>query len=89
MDGNYYKLPLVDLSDVKVGDRMIRLLGGVVPVEVIVGIVNETTFKVGSADGVISVEDGWTFSKKTGAEIDEDLGWDGETHTGSFISKKL
>lgn len=27
----------------------------------------------------------WTFNKENGAEVDEDLGWDGVNVTGSFI----
>jgi len=73
------------LKDIKVGDKLIRLLGGSVVMRVIVGSVNEKTIKCGSADGFVPWEDGWTFNRENGAEIDEDLGWDGITITGSYI----
>lgn len=70
----------------KVGDKLIRLLGGQIPMPVIVGEVNEDTFKVGSEDGTVPWQDGWTFCKKTGAEIDDDLNWGPKYgKTGSFI----
>lgn len=74
-----------DFSTLKVGDHLQRSLGGSRPMWVIVGQITETTFKVGSLDGRVSWEEGWTFSKETGLEIDEDLGWDGKTTTGSYI----
>jgi hypothetical protein len=30
----------------------------------------------------------WTFSKETGGEVDEYLGWDGK-NTGSYIKKNM
>jgi hypothetical protein len=53
--------------------------------QVVVGYIDEKIFKVGSWGGEVSWEHGWTFNKETGAEIDEDLGWDGKTITGSYI----
>lgn len=73
------------IKDVKVGDKLIRLLGGKLEIPVIVGEVTDDTIKVGSEDGIIPWEEGWTFNRITGAEIDEELGWDGITVTGSFI----
>lgn len=75
------------LENVKVGDKLTRLLGGSIPMEVIVTIVNEKTVICGSPDGFVkgTEEDGWTFNRQNGAEIDTDLGWDGVTVTGSFI----
>lgn len=75
----------IKLQTIKVGDRVRRLLAGTVRMELIVGEVTETTIKCMSADGAINLENGWTFSRQTGAEIDEELGWDGFTHTGSFL----
>ena len=70
----------------KIGDKLTRLLAGIVPMEVIVGEITETEFKVSSGDGIIPVEHGWTFDRKTGAEIDHDLHW-GPMYgiTGSYI----
>ena len=70
----------------KVGDKLIRLLAGSIPLDVIVGKISDTEFKVGSADGAIGFEEGWTFDRKTGMEIDEDLHWGPKYGiTGSFI----
>ena len=73
------------LEKVKVGDRLTRMLGGKIPVEVIVGRIDEKFVYTSSADGVIPLEEGWKFLISTGGEVDEDLGWDGLTHTGSYI----
>ena len=74
-----------DFSDLKVGDHLKRSLGGMRPAWVIVGEITGTTFRVGSLDGIIPWQEGWTFNKETGLEIDEELGWDGKTITGSYI----
>lgn len=78
------------LEDVKVGDKLVRMLAGTIPVDVVVTIVREDVIYCGSADGFVSgtEEDGWKFNRSNGAEIDEDLGWDGITSTGSFIAAK-
>ena len=77
------------LTEIKVGDRATRMLGGSMPMEVIVTIVNEDHIFCGSEDGFIkgTEEDGWKFNRANGAEIDEDLGWDGVTMTGSVITE--
>lgn len=75
-----------DFKDLKIGDELIRSLGGVMMV-VVVGYIDDKVFKVGSKDGTISWDIGWTFNKETGLEIDEDLGWDGVTKTGSYIKQ--
>lgn len=65
------------LSDVQVGDTVIRNLGGVtMPLHVT---------KITSAE--IHCGD-WTFSRRTGGEIDPDLGWD-EANSGSCIRPAL
>lgn len=63
-----------NLSEVKAGDIISRHLGGVV----MQLRVTEVT------DKLIKCFD-WTFDKKTGAEIDEELGW-GPSGTGSYIT---
>lgn len=78
------------LFDVKVGDVLIRELGGALKHPVKVCKVEEETITCSSTEGdqnpfVVTCEEGWRFLKSTGAEIDEDLGWDGITHTGSII----
>ncbi len=60
-------------------------LGNPISLQVMVGYATDKIIKVGSKDGIIPWQDGWTFNRENGAEIDEDLGWDGITKTGSFI----
>lgn len=60
----------------KVGDVIIRSLGGLIPMELKVTEITEDLIICGA----------WKFSKNNGAEIDEDLGWD-EKNTGSYILK--
>lgn len=71
-----------DFSDVKAGDVVRRMLAGVVPMELKVSSVDETFIYVGSPG------DGWKFLRSTGAEVDEDLGWDGVTYTGSYLVRQ-
>lgn len=46
--------------DVKVGDTVTRLIGGVIPMKLKVTDVSDTTIECGD----------WTFDRETGAEID-------------------
>ena len=62
------------LSDIKVDDVVTRNLVGVL-MKLTVTEVTDDRIKCGS----------WEFNKKTGYEIDEELGWDGVTRTGSYI----
>ncbi len=67
----------MNLSTVKVGDTVDRYLGcdfRMKPMKLIVSEVNEKEIVCGD----------WKFSKITGGEIDEYLGWDGYS-TGSVI----
>lgn len=66
--------------EIKVGDTLTRLLGGTVP------HVGQVTAIDGANDQFIFAGM-WTFRLSTGAEIDEDLGWDGRTITGSYIKE--
>jgi hypothetical protein len=76
-----------DYSNLQVGDELTRSLAGVIDMQVIVGYIDDEKFKVGSEDGTVTWQEGWTFNKKTGLEIDEDLGWDGIKTTGSYIKQ--
>lgn len=73
------------LKNVKVGDKLTRLIAGVVPMTVVVGEITDKVIKCGSIDGTVAWEEGWTFDRKTGAEIDEDLYWNSKGITGSYI----
>lgn len=63
----------------KVGDEVIRNLGGTVKMPLKVTAVTEDRIICGP----------WEFDKTTGAEIDEELGWprfeDGVLKTGSIL----
>jgi hypothetical protein len=65
------------LSELVVGDYVLRWLGGLPqPMRLPVKQVR--------ADRIVCLG-GWEFDRKTGAEIDEDLGWGPDGVTGSFI----
>ena len=61
------------ITDLQVGDSVVREMGGVaMPLRV--SNVTPTEIHCGA----------WVFSRKNGAEIDPNLGWD-ENATGSYI----
>ena len=78
-----------ELSKIKVGYTLERALAGVSPMDVIVGKIDDKFIYCGSADGFISYNEGWKFLKSNGHEIDDDLGWDGVTTTGSYLTRIL
>jgi hypothetical protein len=66
--------------DVKVGDKVTRMLVGTLPMELVVTEVTDDRIKCGD----------WEFDRTYGYEIDEELGWgvrgaQGFIETGSFI----
>jgi hypothetical protein len=63
------------LDALKVGDSVIRLLGGAIAMPV----------TITQIDDLIHCGP-WAFHRATGCEIDEGLGWDGVTVTGSFLT---
>ena len=63
------------LSELVVGDSVVRTLAGSIDMPLKVTAVTDTRICCGP----------WEFSRKTGHEIDEDLDWDGETRYGSTI----
>jgi hypothetical protein len=65
------------LSDIQTGDIVIRDLGGV---KMTLRVTNVTSTQIHCG--------AWLFSRRNGAEIDPDLGWD-EAQTGSFIRPAL
>jgi hypothetical protein len=84
MEGSYHKTS--DFSHVKVGDIVTRMLAGTVPTKLRVSIVTNDLIISGPDE-----ESGWCFDRKTGAEVDKQLGWgirDAEGNlspTGSFL----
>jgi hypothetical protein len=65
------------ITDARVGYRYIRLLAGRIAIPV-------TVTAVDAAEGLITVNENWTFSERTGREVDTHLGWDG-VRTGSCL----
>lgn len=78
------------LAELKPGDHVMRLLSSaMVPVVHTVVEVTEDTIICGAL-GKEDVEGlRWTFHRKTGAEIDHELGFDGLTRTGSILDFSL
>jgi hypothetical protein len=70
---------------IEVGDRVTRLLAGTVPMKLIVGKVDDTLIYTATPDGVVNIDEGWKFRRDNGAEVDEELGWDGIKTTGSYL----
>jgi hypothetical protein len=71
---------MADFYDIKPGDTVIRILGGVLPMPLEVTAVDETLIHCGS----------WTFDRETGAEVDHGLGWGPQYGvTGTYLVGKL
>ncbi len=81
----YYQAP--DLAKVKVGDKILRMLAGTIPQELTVTDVTDSLLICG---GTYEEKIGWWFDKKTGVEVDEELGWGPHPlWSGSFIKEVL
>lgn len=72
----------VNFESVKAGDEVIRMLASSIPMPLTVSEVDEEFIYCGPRDV------GWKFSRKTGGEVDEFLGWDG-VNTGSYLLAPL
>ena len=64
---------------IKKGDTITRMLGGELPMELVVTEIDEEFIYCGPKD------EGWKFRRGNGAEVDEELGWDGIIKTGSIL----
>lgn len=62
------------IYEIKEGDTVIRVMGGVVRMPLTVQKVDESKIYCGA----------WTFDKSTGDELDEEIGWYAG-HSGSYI----
>jgi hypothetical protein len=70
---------MADFFDIKPGDTVIRILGGVLPMPLEVTEVDEMLIHCGP----------WTFDRETGAEVDHTLGWGPEYGlTGTYLVGK-
>lgn len=70
------------LLDLKVGDTVTRMLAGVIPVQITITSVDDEFIY---ANPFGPEQEGWKFLRSNGAEVDEELGWDGYTQTGSYL----
>lgn len=70
-----------NFRDVKVGDKITRMLAGAIPMKLVVSEVTDT---------LILTAAGWKFDRETGAEVDEDLDWGPPPKmTGSYLVKEM
>ena len=67
------------VQEIAAGDTVIRMLAGTIPVTMKVHSVDDYFIYLGPPPH------GWKFRRDTGAEVDEELGWDGLTITGSYL----
>lgn len=63
------------MRELKVGDRVMRLLGGEVEMALTITEIDARFIHCGP----------WKFDKRNGIEVDEELGW-GEQADGTFMS---
>ena len=67
---------------IKVGDTVTRMVAGGIPM---------MQLKVSEIDDRFIHCGSWKFDKRTGAEVDEELGWgtskDGTVHTGTYLKE--
>ena len=70
MKTNPHTVKLGEFANVKVGDKLTRMLAGTIAVEVIVLRVEKDAFYVGNPE-INRWEEGWKFDKEYGCEIDE------------------
>lgn len=64
------------LSELKPGDLVTRMLAAQVPMAVMVTALKGNLIHCGP----------WTYHPQTGCEVDHPLGWDGVTRTGSYLT---
>lgn len=70
----------------KAGDAVMRLLGGEVPVALRVKEVDDKLIYCQPPHAEWPKDQCWKFWRDNGAEVDEDLGWDGINVTGSYLT---
>lgn len=73
-----------NFEHLKRGDKVTRMLAGVIPMPMVVSAVTQKHVVCEVADDPAGAGIRWTFSRRNGAEIDEELGWD-ENNTGSYL----
>lgn len=99
METQTQTIPGTRFDDVRVGDRVTRILGGRIPLELTVVKVTEGRLYCGVIHDGLEIGmavpeeaeadaeyEGWTFCRCCGAEIDDFLHW-GHGYTGSYLTK--
>lgn len=74
-----------DFTYLKKGDLVTRMLAGVCAVETEVTLVDDDFVYTSPPGANWPIEQGWKFRRSNGAEVDEELGFDGITLTGSYL----
>jgi len=64
-------VPRHDCHDIRVGDVVVRMLAGEIPMELTVSAVRDDVFLC--AVPGLPVDEGWTFDRTTGMEVDDEL----------------
>lgn len=75
-------MPKRSISHLQPGDRAIRYILGIIPMEVTV-VSNDS--KIVKCGNLMSQ---WFFNANTGWEIDDIMGWDGLNESGSYLKEK-
>lgn len=82
-------MPVISLPDrfdeVKPGDMVLRLLGEAVQLKLHVKAVTDAHIYCTPPGVSWDLDQCWKFMRTTGAEVDEELGWDGVNLTGSRL----
>jgi hypothetical protein len=73
-------------THLKIGDKVTRLLGGEMPMEMVVSNVKGELIYCCPAELGVNAGFYYTFDGNTGAEIDDEMGW-GNNGTGSFLRR--
>lgn len=76
---------MANFEHLKPGDSVMRMLGGTLPMKM---VVREVTDELIICDTFEGFRGGWTFDRKTGAEEDADLHWGVKYGiTGSYLTE--
>lgn len=79
-------------KSIEIGQKCIRMLGGKIPMHGEIVHLTKEHLYFSTRSTMLSIEqienqEGmvWKFNRETLGEVDEDLGWDGITKTGSTL----
>ena len=76
----------MSFKHLKVGDKVVRMLAGTLPMELVIIKVKGNLLYCDSEPSIITDGHYWTFDRESGAEVDDDLGWGPKYGiTGSYL----